>query len=52
VQAMPGGSAHAGFTRILHRMKPDELMNEVRQRQAAATAAGAQQHGLGQGQED
>ncbi|KXZ51261.1 hypothetical protein GPECTOR_13g748 [Gonium pectorale] len=29
VQQMPGGDKLTGFTRILHRMKPDELMNEI-----------------------
>ena len=27
--AMPGGERHVGFTRILHRTQPDELMDEV-----------------------
>ena len=25
----PGGERFTGFTRILHRTKPDELMNEI-----------------------
>lgn len=29
VQAMPGGEKMTGFTRILHRMKGDELMEEI-----------------------
>ncbi|GLI66190.1 hypothetical protein VaNZ11_009955 [Volvox africanus] len=29
VQRMPGGEKLTGFTRILHRMKPDELMDEI-----------------------
>ena len=29
VQKMPGGERHTGFTRILHRMKEDELFEEV-----------------------
>ncbi|EFJ51470.1 hypothetical protein VOLCADRAFT_103500 [Volvox carteri f. nagariensis] len=29
VQKMPGGDKLTGFTRILHRMKPDELMDEI-----------------------
>ncbi len=29
VQKMPGGDKLTGFTRILHRMTPDELMDEV-----------------------
>ncbi|KAG2438731.1 hypothetical protein HXX76_005276 [Chlamydomonas incerta] len=29
VQKMPGGDKLTGFTRILHRMKPDDLMNEI-----------------------
>ncbi|GLC55430.1 hypothetical protein PLESTB_000986400 [Pleodorina starrii] len=29
VQKMPGGEKLTGFTRILHRMKPDELMDEI-----------------------
>lgn len=29
VQAMPGGEHHVGFTRILHRTKPDALMGEI-----------------------
>ena len=30
VQRMPGGEGLVGFTRILHRTKPDLLMDEVR----------------------
>ncbi len=26
---MPGGERHTGFTRVLHRGSPDELMDEV-----------------------
>ncbi len=26
---MPGGERYVGFTRILHRTKPDELMDEI-----------------------
>jgi hypothetical protein len=26
---MPGGERHVGFTRILHRTKPDALMGEI-----------------------
>lgn len=29
VQKMPGGEKLTGFTRILHRVKPDECMDEV-----------------------
>ncbi|KAG2496629.1 hypothetical protein HYH03_005450 [Edaphochlamys debaryana] len=29
VQRMPGGEKLTGFTRILHRTKPDELMDEI-----------------------
>ncbi|PNH02423.1 hypothetical protein TSOC_011595 [Tetrabaena socialis] len=29
VQQMPGGERLTGFTRILHRMKPDEVMDEI-----------------------
>lgn len=29
VQKMPGGEKLTGFTRILHRSTPDELMDEV-----------------------
>lgn len=29
VQKMPGGDKLTGFTRILHRMTPDELMDEI-----------------------
>ena len=29
VQQMPGGDKLTGFTRILHRSTPDELMDEV-----------------------
>lgn len=29
VQQMPGGEKLVAFTRILHRMKPDVLMDEV-----------------------
>ena len=35
-QRMPGGEGLVGFTRILHRTKPDLLMDEVRPRQAPA----------------
>lgn len=31
VQKMPGGEKLTGFTRILHRVKPDECMDEVGQ---------------------
>ena len=34
VQRMPGGEGLVGFTRILHRTKPDLLMDEARPRQA------------------
>jgi hypothetical protein len=30
VQAMPGGERHVGFTRVLHRTKPDPLMGEIK----------------------
>ena len=30
VQQMPGGEKMVAFTRILHRQKPDVLMDEVR----------------------
>jgi hypothetical protein len=26
---LPGGERHVGFTRILHRTKPDALMGEI-----------------------
>ncbi|EFN56336.1 hypothetical protein CHLNCDRAFT_144797 [Chlorella variabilis] len=29
IQSMPGGNRHTGFTRILHRTKPDPLMGEI-----------------------
>lgn len=31
VQKMPGGEMLTGFTRILHRMTDDNLMDEVRE---------------------
>ena len=29
IQQMPGGERHVAFTRILHRTKPDQLMEEI-----------------------
>lgn len=28
-RAMPGGERYTGFTRILHRTQPDELMDAI-----------------------